>query len=152
MVALMNDISGKVTMGPYKFIMVPEGAKEEIRAGFFAELAKWEEVLSKQRYVLGDQVSLADCVLWPSLVRFDNVYAGQFFKTQKTIRQDFPNLQAYLNRVVDAYPILLADLDMPTIVKLYWQSGILAPRAGNDPKAPVPEVIDIFGGKLSAVN
>jgi len=152
MAAFMDELSKKLTLGPYKYIFSTDAAvKEAVQAEFYAELSKWDAVLAGQDYVLGsDQFSLADCVMWPVLVRVDNVYARQFGLKGKTIREDFPNLQQYLQRIAERFPRLLAELDMPLLVRLYWQSGNLSPHCGNDPESPVPEVIDIFDGKLGA--
>jgi len=146
MVPMLQNISAQLTAGPYKYIFATEQAtKDQLQAEYWATVAKWDAVLADQEYALGAQISLVDCVVWPSVVRIDNVYARQFGLTDKTVRDDFPNLQAYLNRIADRYPQILEDLDMPLIIKLYWQSGNLATHCGNDPSAPVPAVIDIFG-------
>ena len=44
----------------------------------FAGLDRVEEILSKQRYLTGSQLTEADVRLYTPLVRFDCVYAGHF--------------------------------------------------------------------------
>lgn len=49
----------------------------------FAALDQVEEILSKQRYLTGPQLTEADVRLYTTLVRFDCVYVGHFkVKTQ----------------------------------------------------------------------
>ena len=36
------------------------------------------------------------------------------------------------------------DASMDEIIRMYWESGNLAPKAGNDPKAAAPEVLPVF--------
>ena len=44
----------------------------------FAALDRVEEILSKQRYLTGSQLTEADIRLFTTLVRFDCVYVGHF--------------------------------------------------------------------------
>ena len=44
----------------------------------FAALDRVEEILSKQRYLAGSQLTEADIRLFTTLVRFDCVYVGHF--------------------------------------------------------------------------
>jgi glutathionyl-hydroquinone reductase len=54
-----------------------------------------EARLADQRYLLGDQPTLADWRLFTTLVRFDAVYYSHFKCNIRRI-VDFPNLSAYL--------------------------------------------------------
>ena len=44
----------------------------------FDSLDWLEEILSKQRYLTGEQITEADWRLFTTLVRFDPVYVGHF--------------------------------------------------------------------------
>ena len=44
----------------------------------FAGLDRVEEILSRQRYLIGPQITEADVRLYTTLVRFDCVYVGHF--------------------------------------------------------------------------
>lgn len=48
--------------------------REKVMQEVYAALDRVEEILSKQRYLTGDQVTEADLRLYPTLVRFDTVY------------------------------------------------------------------------------
>ena len=60
----------------------------------FDTLQQLEDILSKQRYLVGDEISEADWRLFPTLVRFDAVYYTHF-KTNKKRLIDYPNLWGY---------------------------------------------------------
>ncbi len=60
----------------------------------FDALDRWESVLSDRRYLLGDELTLADLRLFPTLVRFDVVYHTHF-KCNVRRLVDYPNLWGY---------------------------------------------------------
>ena len=45
----------------------------------FSSLDRAEEILSKQRYLAGNQLTEADVRLWTTLIRFDPVYVGKYY-------------------------------------------------------------------------
>lgn len=61
----------------------------------FAALDRAEEILSRQRYLTGAQITEADIRLYTTLARFDCVYVGHFKCNKKRI-VDYPNLWGYL--------------------------------------------------------
>ncbi|MFX0537313.1 glutathione S-transferase family protein [Ornithinimicrobium sp. Y1847] len=60
----------------------------------FARLDELEEHLATRRYLVGEQLTLADVRLWPTLVRFDAAYHGHF-KCNRQKLTEFPVLWAY---------------------------------------------------------
>ena len=48
----------------------------------FSALDRVEEILSRQRYLTGAQLTEADVRLYTTLVRFDKVYVGHFKVSQ----------------------------------------------------------------------
>jgi putative glutathione S-transferase len=69
-------------------------AYEEAFDALFARLGWLEDRLSRQRYLVGNQLTEADIRLWPTLARFDAVYVGHF-KCNLRRLVDYPNLWAY---------------------------------------------------------
>lgn len=69
-------------------------AYEQAFDDLFERLEEAESILAKSRYLLGDQLTLADVRLWTTLVRFDPVYVGHFKCNKKRLR-DYPNLWNY---------------------------------------------------------
>ena len=64
---------------------------EKAFANLFTALDKVEDILSKQRYLIGDDITEADWRLFVTLIRFDAVYVGHFKCNKKRI-VDYPNL------------------------------------------------------------
>ncbi len=69
-------------------------AYEEALVELFDTMDWLEDRLSKQRYLVGDQITEADWRLFTTLLRFDSVYVGHF-KTNLRRLVDYPNLWAY---------------------------------------------------------
>ena len=69
--------------------------KAEIVEGEFERL---EQRLSRQRYLVGDQLTEADWRLFPTLIRFDEVYYVHF-KCNKHRIVDYAHLWAYLREL-----------------------------------------------------
>ena len=57
-----------------------------------------EDHLGEHRYLVGDQVTLADVYLYPTLIRFDAVYVGHFKASRNRI-SELPNLYGYLREL-----------------------------------------------------
>jgi len=69
-------------------------AYEKAIVGVYNALDKAEEILSKSRYLVGNQFTVADIRFFVTLVRFDEVYVV-YFKTNKKRISDYPNLLNY---------------------------------------------------------
>ena len=69
-------------------------AYEEAFSQLFDTLDQVEERLSKQRYLVGNQITEADWRLFTTLLRFDPVYVGHFKCNRQRIA-DYPNLSNY---------------------------------------------------------
>lgn len=142
----------------------PEGLREEIdvinksvydnvnngvyRAGFarrqeaynraferlFDTLGELEERLSKQRYLIGDQITEADWRLFTTLVRFDPVYYNHF-KTNKKRLTDYPNLWAYTRELYQV-PGVAETVNMGHIKYHYFGSHRSINPTGIVPQGP----------------
>jgi putative glutathione S-transferase len=73
-------------------------AYEQACQALFATLDEIDHVLSRDRYLCGNQVTLADVRLFTTLFRFDVVYYGLFKCNIRRI-QDYQNLGAYLRDI-----------------------------------------------------
>ena len=71
-----------------------QSAYEQAVTELFAVLDGWEVALEKQRYLCGDQITLADWCLFTTLFRFDLAYYGLFKCNLKRL-VDYPNLWNY---------------------------------------------------------
>jgi putative glutathione S-transferase len=84
--ALREEIDGvnalvypSINNGVYRagFATTQEAYEEAFRE-LFAVLDQLDQLLSKQRYLVGDRITEADWRLFTTLVRFDPVYVGHF--------------------------------------------------------------------------
>ena len=88
----------------------------------FAHLDKAEEILSNQRYIVGNRLTEADVRFFTTLVRFDPVYHGHFKCNKKRII-DYPNIWAYLRELYQI-PGFGETTDMEHITKHYQMSHL----------------------------
>nr|CAB3251035.1 glutathione S-transferase omega-like 2 [Phallusia mammillata] len=86
----------------------------------FENLEKAEELLSKQRYLVGNRLTEADIRLFTTLIRFDQVYHGHFKCNKKRII-DYPNIWGYLRELYQI-PAFRETTDMNHIRKHYMMS------------------------------
>jgi putative glutathione S-transferase len=93
--AINEVVYAQVNNGVYRcgFAGTQE-AYEEAFDALFARLDWLEDRLTRQRYLVGEQLTEADVRLWVTLVRFDAVYFGHF-KCNLRRLVDYPNLWAY---------------------------------------------------------
>ncbi len=132
----LNDlIYNTVNNGVYRSgFATTQDAYEEALLPLFATLDKLEERLSKQRYLLGAQLTEADWRLFTTLIRFDAVYYGHF---KCNIRRlvDYKNLWAY-TRELYQYPGVAETINMAHIKQHYYGSHTSVNPSGVVPVGP----------------
>ncbi len=84
----------------------------------FQALEAWDQVLSKQPYLCGDAITLADWCLFTTLFRFDSAYYG-LFKCNLRRLMDFPHLWNYC-RTLYQYPGVRSVCDIDHVKRLYY--------------------------------
>ena len=111
-----------------------QDAYDEAYDALFATLDELEQRLSRQRYLVGSQITEADWRLFTTLVRFDPVYHGHF-KCNRQRLKEFPNLWNY---VLDlhAVPGVAATVDMHHIKQHYYGSHESVNPTGIVPRGP----------------
>ncbi|CAM6089976.1 unnamed protein product [Calypogeia fissa] len=112
-----------INVGVYKcgFATKQEPFEEAFRA-LFAALDKCEQILSKQRYIAGDELTEADVRLFTTLIRFDEVYAVHF-KCNKRLIREYPNLFNYTKDLFQMKGIG-ETVDMWHIKQNYYRSHL----------------------------
>mgnify|MGYP006425954431 CR=1 FL=1 len=110
-------------------------AYEEAVTELFAALDHWENVLEKQPYLCGDQITEADWCMFTTLLRFDPVYYVHF-KCNLHRLMDYPNLWRYL---LDLYhqPGVKETCNLDHIKQHYYRSHPHINPSGIVPKGPV---------------
>jgi putative glutathione S-transferase len=118
----INDlVYGKINNGVYRtgFASTQE-AYEEAFDDLFGALDDLEEILGRQKYLTGNRITEADWRLFPTLIRFDAVYAGHF-KCNKRRIVDYPNLWNYLRELYQI-PGVAGTVHMDHIKDHYYMS------------------------------
>lgn len=132
----INDlVYDNVNNGVYRagFARSQEAYDEAVRELFMA-LDALEERLSRQRYLVGDQITEADWRLFTTLVRFDSVYAIHF-KCSKRRLVDYPNLWAYTRELYQV-PGVADTVNMTHILQHYYSSHPQLNPRGIIPQLP----------------
>uniref|UniRef100_A0A7S1UL66 GST C-terminal domain-containing protein n=2 Tax=Phaeomonas parva TaxID=124430 RepID=A0A7S1UL66_9STRA len=97
-----------------------QDAYETAFAELFGSLDRVEDILSRQRYIAGDQLTEADIRLFMTLVRFDEVYVVYFKTNGKAIRE-YPNIMDYCRELYQI-PQIGESIDMEHIKMHYFTS------------------------------
>ncbi len=97
-----------------------ESAYAESFANLFAALDHWDAHLATRRYMVGDQLTLADICLFTTLVRFDPVYYVHF-KTNRQLISEYPNLSGYVRDIYQT-PSVAQTVDVFHIKEHYYRS------------------------------
>jgi putative glutathione S-transferase len=109
-------------------------AYERAAVRLFETLDLLDARLSTQRYLVGDQPTLADWRLFTTLVRFDAVYVGHFKCNLRRIA-DYANLSGYLRDLYSA-PDVAATFDLDQIKRHYYMSHSSLNPLGIVPVGP----------------
>ena len=110
-----------VNIGVYRagFATVQSAYEEGCRTVFTA--LDWiEEILSRQRYLVGARLTEADWRLFTTLVRFDAVYYSHFKCNLRRI-VDYPNLSNYLRELYQV-PGVADTVNIDHIKRHYFMS------------------------------
>jgi len=96
-----------------------EQASKDVRKGL--EMA--EEILGKQPFLNGNQITESDLLLLPTMLRFDGVYAPLFKAGGTHIRLecDYPNLFQWLKRCWNDVPGVSTSIDIPDACASYYK-------------------------------
>ena len=111
-----------------------QSAYDEAFDQLFNTMDELEILLSKQRYLVGKQITEADWRLFTTLVRFDAVYYNHF-KTNKKRLMDYPNLWSYTRELYQV-PGVAETVNMDHIKYHYFASHRSINPTGIVPKGP----------------
>ncbi|AXT40419.1 glutathione S-transferase family protein [Alteromonas sp. BL110] len=116
-----NMVYHDINNGVYKagFATTQEAYQEAVSA-LFDSLDRVEERLSKQRYLVGNQITEADWRLFTTLIRFDVVYHGHFKCNKKQIA-DYPNIYGYMKELYQV-PGVAETVNFDHIKRHYYYS------------------------------
>jgi glutathionyl-hydroquinone reductase len=112
-----------------------QAAYEEAARALFATLDQLENRLSKQRYLVGGQMTEADWRLFTTLIRFDAVYYSHFKCNLRRI-VDYPNLWNYLRDLYQV-PGIAETVSLDHIKRHYYGSHRNVNPTGIVPIGPL---------------
>jgi putative glutathione S-transferase len=92
----LDEIYEPINNGVYRTgFAETQSAYDEAVTELFDALDHWDDVLSDQRYLVGDRLTEADIAMYTTLVRFDEVYHTHFMCNHELIRE-YDHLWPYL--------------------------------------------------------
>ncbi len=141
----VNDwIYPQINNGVYRAgFATTQAAYDEAVNDLFAALDRAEVLLSKQRYLAGDQLTEADIRFYTTLVRFDPVYVSHFKCDRKQIA-DYPALSGYLRELYQL-PGVAETTRMDHIREHYFASHLMINPTGIIPVGPEIDLLAPHG-------
>jgi glutathionyl-hydroquinone reductase len=134
--AINDVVYPNINNGVYRagFATTQEAYEEAARA-IFATFDEIEKRLSRQRYLVGRQITEADWRLFTTLVRFDAVYYSHFKCNLRRVA-DYPNLWNY-TRDLYQVPGIAETVSIDHIKRHYYGSQRQVNPTGIAPIGPV---------------
>jgi len=132
----LNDrVYDNINNGVYRAgFATSQTAYEEAFHSLFEALDWVENILSRQRFLLGAQVTEADWRLFTTLIRFDAVYVGHFKCNLRQLTQ-YPALSAYVRDLYQTSGIA-ETVDFHHIKTHYYASHLTINPTGVIPLGP----------------
>ncbi len=120
-----------------------QAAYDQAVTQLFETLDELEARLASTRYLVGDQITLADWRLFTTLVRFDAVYHGHFKCNLRRVA-DYPNLQGF-TRELFQIPGVAETVNLDHIKRhYYWSHTSINPHRVV-PSGPVVDFLGLHG-------
>jgi glutathionyl-hydroquinone reductase len=132
----LNDrIYDSINNGVYRAgFATTQTAYEKAFHTLFDSLDWVEGLLSRQRYLAGEQLTEADWRLFTTLIRFDAVYFGHF-KTNRQQLADYPAISAYVRELYQV-PGVAETVSFDHIKTHYYASHTTIKPTGVVPLGP----------------
>jgi putative glutathione S-transferase len=131
-------VYANVNSGVYRCGFARSQAAYDVGFKHLFETLDWLDArLEHTCWLVGDQPTLADWRLFPTLVRFDAVYFG-LFKCNKKQMIAYPNLSRYIRELL-AIPGVAKTLRLDEIKRHYYLSGEGFNPVAIVPGGPVPD-------------
>jgi putative glutathione S-transferase len=140
--AVIDDIYPSINNGVYRAGFADsQAAYERAVRELFDALDRYDRLLGEQRYLCGDDLTLADVCMYTTLFRFDEVYHTHFKCNVREVA-DYDTLQPYLRELYQL-PGVAAVSHLDHCKQHYYRShdhlnpkGIVPVGPGDDLTAP----------------
>jgi glutathionyl-hydroquinone reductase len=138
--AINDVIYPNINNGVYRAgFATTQDAYEEAARAIFATLDDIERRLSRQRYLVGGQITEADWRLFTTLVRFDAVYYSHFKCNLRRVA-DYPNLWNYTRHLYQV-PGIAETVSIDHIKRHYYSSQRQVNPTGIVPIGPIIDFV-----------
>ena len=118
---VLSAIYGPINDGVYRAgFAKTQSAYEEAVGELFEALDRWDAALADRRYLVGDQLTLADVAMFTTLFRFDPVYHVHFKCNERKIAE-YPHLSGYL-RDIYQLPGVAETCNLEHVKQHYFRS------------------------------
>jgi putative glutathione S-transferase len=135
---LNNRIYDAINNGVYRAgFATTQEAYESAFHDLFDSLDWVEGLLTKQRYLAGQELTEADWRLFTTLIRFDAVYFGHF-KTNRQLLADYPAISAYVRELYQV-PGVAETVSFEHIKTHYYASHLMINPTGVIPLGPAQD-------------
>lgn len=119
--SIIDSIHSDINLGVYEAGFADSQSDyEQAVTRLFEALEQWDEVLGDRRFLVGDDLTLADVFLFPTLYRFDAVYHTHF-KCNVRRLVDFEHLWDYA-RDIYQYADVAETCNMTHVKAHYYRS------------------------------
>jgi putative glutathione S-transferase len=133
--AINDRVYDSINNGVYRAgFATTQVAYEEAFHQLFAALDWVENLLSAQRYLVGQTLTEADWRLFTTLIRFDAVYFGHF-KTNRQLLADYPAISGYVRELYQV-PGIAETVNFKHIKTHYYASHPTINPTGIIPLGP----------------
>ena len=142
---VLNDrIYDTINNGVYRAgFATTQEAYEAAFLSLFDSLDWVEGLLTRQRYLAGDQLTEADWRLFTTLIRFDAVYFGHF-KTNRQLLADYPVISGYVRELYQV-PSVAETVNFEHIKTHYYASHLMINPTGVIPLGPAQDFTAAHG-------
>ncbi|KAF8814668.1 hypothetical protein BYT27DRAFT_7081391 [Phlegmacium glaucopus] len=115
-------------------------AYEKAVGEVFDALDKVEKIVTGKDYLVGDKLTEADVRLWVTIIRFDPVYVGHFKCNFRTIRDGYPAIHKWMQKLYWNDSAFKDSTNFEHIkTHYYWSHSAINPTRVV-PLGPVPNV------------
>ncbi|KAF8647220.1 hypothetical protein AX16_006840 [Volvariella volvacea WC 439] len=108
----------------------------------FNALDRTEEILEKNEYLVGNRLTEADVRLFVTLIRFDPVYVGHFKCNIRTIRDGYPAINKWMQKLYWTNDAFKSSTKFDHIKLHYYHEKHLNPTQ-IVPVGPVPDILPL---------
>jgi len=133
-------VFSNINTGAYRAgVATTQQAYEKAVYEVFDALDKMEVRLTGKDYVVGDQLTEADVRLYVTVIRFDPVYVGHFKCNLRTIRDGYPAIHAWMQKLYWKNDAFKSTTDFKHIKALTMASSQINPNK-IIPVGPIPDI------------